>query len=491
MKIAFSETAKADIITFLVDEGASLPDQASELDASVDGLLGEALASNGFKGRTGQQVSVVLPASAPFRRAVLIGAGKPGERTARTFETIGANLVKAHATSGFKSLAIDAPDADPEDLARIATGAKLAAYRFDGYFTRQKPDERPSLKEFSLVTAATKPAKAAFKPLDAATDGTFLARDLVNEPPNILHPESFADRVKELEKQGLEVEILNEAAMAELGMNALLGVGQGSARESRLAVMKWSGAKSKTARPVVLVGKGVCFDTGGISLKPGPQMEDMRGDMGGAAAVTGAMLALAKRKARVNAVGLIGLVENMPDGNAQRPGDIITSASGQTIEIQNTDAEGRLVLADVLWYAQKHFKPAALVDLATLTGAVVISLGHEHAGLFTPDDALAEELAAAGEAEGETVWRLPLGDTYDRQLKSRFADMRNIGGRAAGSITAAQFLKRFVDDKVRWAHLDIAGVAWVEGEKKPTDPAWGSGFGPRLLDRWISNTYED
>jgi leucyl aminopeptidase len=253
--------------------------------------------------------------------------------------------------------------------------------------------------------------------------------------------------------------------------------------------MKWNGGKAGED-PVVIVGKGVCFDTGGISLKPGPGMEEMRGDMGGAAAVTGTMRALAQAKAKVNVVGLIGLVENMPDGNAIRPGDILRSASGQTIEVQNTDAEGRLVLCDVLWYAQEHFKPKAVVDLATLTGAIVISLGHHHAGLFTNSDDLAEELTKAGLAEGERVWRLPMGPEYDALIKSKFADMRNIGGRAGGSITAAQFLKRFIKDGVRWAHIDIAGVAWVEGEKAPTDPSWASGYGPRLLTKWIMDNYE-
>jgi len=277
--------------------------------------------------------------------------------------------------------------------------------------------------------------------------------------------------------------------MAKLGMGALLGVGQGSARESQLGIIRWNGGKAGED-PVILIGKGVCFDTGGISLKPGPNMENMRGDMGGAAAVVGTLRALAQRKAKVNVVGLIGLVENMPDGNAIRPGDILRSASGQTIEVQNTDAEGRLVLCDVLWYAQEHFRPKAIVDLATLTGAIIVSLGHHHAGMFTDSDELAAELTRAGLAEGERVWRLPLGPEYDVQIKSKFADMRNIGGPAAGSITAAQFLKRFVKDGVKWAHLDIAGVAWVEGEKAPTDPSWASGYGPRLLSRWIADNYE-
>lgn len=487
MKITFAESAKTDIAAFIVDEGAGLPAAAAALDKTSGGLLSEALEGGRFDGKTGQQAIVVLPKGADVRRAVLLGGGKPRKRDARALENIGANLVKAVAASGFKSASLAAGDA--ESAARVAAGAKLAAYRFDTYFTEQKPDQKPSLSTLAVVTDDPKGAKAAFAPIDAATDGTYLARDLVNLPPNDLHPESFAERIRELSALGVEVEVLGEKQMAKLGMNALLGVGQGSVRESQLGIMKWNGGKPGED-PVILIGKGVCFDTGGISLKPGPNMENMRGDMGGAAAVTGTMRALAQRKAKVNVVGLIGLVENMPDGNAQRPGDIVKSASGQTIEIQNTDAEGRLVLCDVLWYAQEYFKPKAIVDLATLTGAIIVSLGHHHAGMFTDSDELAAELTASGLAEGERVWRMPLGPEYDVQLKSKFADMRNIGGAPAGSITAAQFLKRFVKDGVKWAHLDIAGVAWVEGEKAPTDPSWASGFGPRLLERWIRDHYE-
>ncbi|MGA1342509.1 MAG: leucyl aminopeptidase [Hyphomonas sp.] len=487
MKITFAESAKADIAAFILDEGGGLPAEAGALDKASGGLLSQALEGGRFDGKTGQQVMVVLPKGAEARRAVLIGGGKARKRDARAHETIGANLIKAVASSGFKSASIAAPDA--ESAARVAVGAKLAAYRFDTYFTKLKADQKPSLSGLTVLSPDPKAAKAAYAPLDAATDGTYLARDLVNLAPNDLHPESFAAKVRELAPLGLEIEVLGEKQMAKLGMGALLGVGQGSARESQLGIIRWNGGKAGDD-PVILIGKGVCFDTGGISLKPGPNMENMRGDMGGAAAVVGTLRALAQRKAKVNVVGLIGLVENMPDGNAIRPGDILRSASGQTIEVQNTDAEGRLVLCDVLWYAQEHFKPKAIVDLATLTGAIIVSLGHHHAGMFTDSDELAAELTRAGLAEGERVWRLPLGPEYDVQIKSKFADMRNIGGPAAGSITAAQFLKRFVKDGVKWAHLDIAGVAWVEGEKAPTDPSWASGYGPRLLSRWIADNYE-
>lgn len=487
MKITFTDGSKSEIVGFLVDEGGNLPPEAEALDKATGGLLSEASSSGRFSGKAGQHAFVVLPSGSDAKRAALIGAGKAKDRNDRSWERLGASVYKAHANSGFKS--IDLHIGDANDAARAALGAKLAAYRFDNYRTKLKTEDKPSLKSLNLVTGDSKAAKAAFKPLDAGADGTYLARDLVNLPPNDLYPASYAARIEDLAEHGLEIEILGEKELAKLGMNSMLGVGQGSVKESKLGIMRWNGGKDGDA-PVALVGKGVCFDTGGISLKPGAGMEDMRGDMGGSAAVVGTMLALAKRKAKANVVGLVGLVENMPDGDAIRPGDILTSASGQTIEVQNTDAEGRLVLCDVLWYAQEHYKPTAIVDLATLTGAIVIGLGHHHAGLFTNNDELSGQLTAAGLAEGEHVWRMPLGAEYDKQLKSKFADMRNIGGRAAGSITAAQFLQRFINKGQTWAHLDIAGVAWVEGEKAPTDPSWASGFGPRLLDRWIADNYE-
>jgi len=480
MKITFAEDAKAEIVAFIVDEGQKLPKSASELDKQSGGLLTEAATGARFDGKPGQIAVVVLPKGSDAKRAVLLGGGKPKKRDGQAYERIGASLIKSQAGSGFKTVSVNVDGGD--DAARVAAGAKLAAYRFDTYKTKLKPEHKPSLTALKVVSDDIKEAKALFKHLGAATDGTYMARDLVNEPPNTLYPASYAKRLKELEKLGVEVEILGEKEMKKLGMGSLLGVGQGSVKESQLVVMKWMGGKASDD-PVILVGKGVCFDTGGISLKPGANMEAMRGDMGGSAAVAGTIKSVATRKAKANVVGIVGLVENMPDGDAIRPGDILTSASGQTIEVQNTDAEGRLVLADALWYAQKNFKPAAMIDLATLTGAVVVALGHEHAGMFTEDDSLAKALKMAGREEGENVWRLPLGDVYDRMLKSKFADMRNIGGRAAGSITAAQFLKRFVNEGVTWAHLDIAGVAWREGEKRPKLGVWLWPASPRSLDQ--------
>jgi leucyl aminopeptidase len=342
-------------------------------------------------------------------------------------------------------------------------------------------------------------AKAAWPTARAVADGVFLARDLVSEPANVLTPAEMADRCVALKSLGLEVEVFGPKEMRKLGFGALLGVAQGSANEPRMVVMQWHGAGSakgarkgakaaKAAKPLAFIGKGVTFDTGGISIKPAAGMEDMKWDMAGAGTVIGLMAALAGRKAKVDAVGVVGLVENMPSGTAQRPGDVVTTASGQTVEVLNTDAEGRLVLADVMWYCKKRFDPAFMIDLATLTGAIIIALGHEHAGMFANDDALAQSLTAAGKATGESVWRMPLGEAYDRMLKSEIADMKNIGGRPGGSITAAQFLQRFVDG-CPWAHLDIAGTAW-SGKDKPTVPKGATAFGVRLLDTMVAEQHE-
>ena len=485
MNITFADSAKTDIIAFLIDEGGALPAAAAELDKAVGGLLAEALEGARFKGKKDQQAFIVLPKGSDARRVVLIGTGKADKRDARVLEGLGANLYKSHANSGFASLAIHAGSA--EDAARIALGAKLASYRFDTYFTKKEDDQKPSLETLTLVVEDVPAAEAAFAPLSAGADGTFLARDLVNMPPNDLYPASFAEKCRELGQYGVQVEVLGEDQLAKLGMNSMLGVGQGSVKESQLGIMKWMGG-AEGDDPVILIGKGVCFDTGGISLKPGPGMEDMRGDMGGAAAVTGTIRALAERKAKVNVIGLVGLVENMPDGNAIRPGDILKSASGQTIEVQNTDAEGRLVLCDVLWYAQEHFKPKAMVDLATLTGAIVVGLGNHNAGVFSNDDALCDGFLKAAREEAEGAWRMPLGPDYEKQLKSRIADVANIGGRWGGAITAAQFLKRFVDD-VPWSHLDVAGTA-MASPANDTNQSWGSGYGVRLLDRLVAAHYE-
>jgi leucyl aminopeptidase len=377
--------------------------------------------------------------------------------------------------------------------ADLAFGAVLRSYAFGKYQTRKSDSEgedetRDTLGTLTIHCAKPEAAAKVFAARKAVADGIFLARDLVNEPANILGPVEFADRLAELKETGLTVEVLDEEQLKALKMNALLAVGQGSVRPSRMVVMQWNGAKSKRAKTLCFVGKGVCFDTGGISMKPAGGMEDMKGDMGGAATVAGLMLALAKRGAAVNAVGLVGLTENMPSGTAQRPGDIVTSMSGQTIEVLNTDAEGRLVLADVLWYAQEKHKPRLIVDLATLTGAIMVALGKEYAGLFSNDDKLANELSAAGEITGEKVWRMPLGKAYDKMIDSKNADMKNIGGRHGGAITAAQFLQRFVKD-TPWAHLDVAGTA-MDSARNEINQSWASGWGVRLLDRFVADNYE-
>ena len=386
---------------------------------------------------------------------------------------------------------LDLPGAavKPESAAEFALGVKLRAYRFDRYRTKKKEDEEKPAERVEVLLAVAEPAAAqkAWKTREAVGQGVVIARDLVNEPPNVLFPIEFARRAATLKKLGVGIDVLDVKAMTKLGMGSLLGVGQGSAHESRLVVMRWNGGK-KGEPPVAIIGKGVCFDTGGISIKPAASMEDMKGDMAGAACVVGLMHALAARKSKANVVGAIGLVENMPDGNAQRPGDIVKSMSGQTIEIINTDAEGRLVLADVLWYVKEKFKPKWMIDLATLTGAILVSLGQEYAGLFSNDDKLSTRLSDAGKETGERVWRMPMGPEFDKMMDSKFADMKNAGNRYGGSITAAQFLQRFVD-KTPWAHLDIAGTGM---DAKPSDinQSWGPGWGVRLLDKLIAEHHE-
>ena len=490
MQIKFSAEPAGDAVAYLAHEG----DKGPELVVTPEGgesAIKRAIAAGSFKGGVGQVIEILAPEWSDAARVLVVGVGKKAAVNDLAWQKAAASLVKRVLTGGAKALSIvGAPDR--QVAANLAFGARLAGYRFDSYRLNLKAEKKPTLASVSVVTDSAAGARSDYAALSAKAEGVELARDLVSEPPNVLHPESYATRIQELAELGLEIEVLDVAAMTKLGMGSLLGVGQGSVRGSRLVVMKWMGAKDKKAAPVALIGKGVTFDTGGISLKPGPGMQDMKGDMGGSAAVVGAMMSIAKRKAKANVVGLVGLVENMPDGNAQRPGDIVKAAAGKTIEIQNTDAEGRLVLVDVLWYAQKKFNPKAMVDLATLTGAIIISLGNEHAGLFSNSDELSAKLTAAGKVEGEPVWRLPLGPGYDKQIDSEVADLKNIGTAGnAGSITAAQFLQRFVDDGRAWAHLDIAGTAWKPGNDNPLEPTWATGWGVRILDRLVADNYED
>ncbi|WP_298720751.1 leucyl aminopeptidase [uncultured Ferrovibrio sp.] len=499
MKIAIVEakTPKKGSVVLSVAEGRQLGPLGQQIDKAVGGALTRAMtAAARFSGAKGQWLEVLAPGGG-LKRVLLAGLGKPVDVKATAFEALGGEAVRRLMTSGETELAIVAevpkgavlPAA--EAAARAALGARLGGYRFDKYRTTLKDKEKPSLSSVAVLTGAAAAARKLYQPLDKLADGVVLTRNLVTEPANVIYPESLAAECRKLAKLGVKVEVLGEREMKKLGMGALLGVGQGSERESQLVVMQWNGGKKGT-KPVALVGKGVCFDTGGISIKPSAGMEEMKWDMGGAGAVIGAMAAIAGRKAKANVVGVVALVENMPDGKAQRPGDVVKSMSGQTIEVLNTDAEGRLILCDAMWYAQERFKPQAMVDLATLTGAIIISLGHEHAGLFSNDDKLAERLTAAGKAEDELLWRMPLSDAYDEGLKSQIADMQNIAGPGfgAGSITAAQFLQRFVKDRTPWAHLDIAGTAWSKKDKA-TVPKGATGFGVRLLNRLIADHYEE
>ncbi len=470
------------------------------LDSRAAGLVSRAAKIAKFNGGKKASLDLIAPSGLDLDRLIVLGLGSIAKYSEPDWLALGGRL-RARLGSGRISAAeviLEAGEGGgitARQAALVALGAQLRGYEFKKYKRKKKENEEEeedsnSLSSLRILCAEPAAASSDFEALRGAGEGVILARDLVNEPANVLSPEEFAARVTRLSEYGLDVEILNQDRLASIGMNALLAVGQGSARPSCVAIMRWNGSPQNDAKPMVFVGKGVCFDTGGISIKPAAGMEDMKGDMGGAAAVTGAMLALAKRTAPVNAVGIIGLTENMPSGKAQRPGDIVTSLSGQTIEVINTDAEGRLVLADIMWYAQDEFEPRGMVTLATLTGAVIVSLGKEHAGLFSNDDTLAEQLTAAGRETGDKVWRLPLDPKYDKLINSKIADMKNVGGRDAGSITAAQFLQRFVQPGVAWAHLDIAGTA-IGSPPTDINPSWGSGYGVLLLDRLMSKYYEN
>jgi len=480
---------QAAVLAVLAFEGG-LSEAANRANEAAGGAVLQAQSAGRFTGAKGQTLEFLAPAGVGAARLLLVGAGPQDKLDDLGLEQAGACAYQAVKTSGLTTLAIDFSGLSGPQAARVALGIRLAAYRFDRYLTREKPEKKPSITHVRIAVADPDAARAAYGEQGAVADAVIFSRDLVSEPANILHPEEFAQRVKALETLGLSVEILGEAQMAELGMGALLGVGQGSVRESQLVICQWKGAADSNAQPVAFVGKGVCFDTGGISIKPADGMEDMKWDMGGAAAVAGLMHLLAARKAKVNAVGILGLVENMPDGKAQRPGDIVTTLSGQTVEVINTDAEGRLVLADALWYCKERFDPKFMIDLATLTGAVIISLGHDYAGLFSNDDGLAEQLLAASAAEAEPLWRMPLPAAYEKLIDSPAADMKNVGGRSGGAITAALFLQRFVDGKP-WAHLDIASTAWKKPSTVATIPEGASGYGVRLLNRLVKDRYED
>jgi leucyl aminopeptidase len=486
--IAFVKPAlpRNGVLVLPMTEGDPPAGLAREAEEATSGLLSRALEAAGFKGRKGQ--ATTLWALGGWTKVVAVGLGKSAELGPEAAEAAGGAIAPAIAAD--REACVAADTLDPKLAAHLGFGALLRGWRFDRYRTKEKEEDKPKLERLAVASGNAAAAKAAYAPLRAVADGVFLARELVSEPPNVLNPPEFAERCRGLERLGVEIEILGPKEMKRLGFGALLGVAQGSAQEPRMVVMQWKGApKGKKGKPVALIGKGVTFDTGGISIKPAGGMEDMKWDMAGAGAVVGAMAALAGRKAKADVVGLVGLVENMPSGTAQRPGDVVTTYSGQTVEVINTDAEGRLVLADVMWYCQERFDPRAMVDLATLTGAIIIALGHEHAGLFSNDEDLAQRIVAAGAGVGEKCWRMPLGDAYDKQIKSDIADMKNVGGRPGGSITAAQFLQRFANGKP-WAHLDIAGTAW-SSKDGATVPKGATAFGVRLLDRLVAEMAEE
>ena len=469
--------------------------EQDKLPTGLDAAVADAARASRFAGKLGQVFESFAGSGSEMRRNVLVGIGDPSaEGRLAAFERAGAAVTARYLSSGETALAYDLSEsgASADDVAALVLGTVLRGWRHDVYRTRLGEDHKPTLAALSVIGAAAG-AEAAWATESAVAEGVAFTRELVTEPANIIYPESFVERCqKRMAGLGIEITVLDKAAMTALGMGALLGVGQGSRRDSRILAMRWKGAEAgpdSKKGPTAFVGKGVTFDTGGISLKPPAGMEDMKWDMGGAGAVAGAMLTLALRQAKADVVGICGLVENMPDGNAQRPGDVVTSMSGQTIEVINTDAEGRLVLCDAITWTQKQFAPATIVDLATLTGAIIVSLGNEHAGLFSNDETLAEQLLSAGKVSGDKMWRFPLGPAYDKLIDSPIADMKNVGPRYGGSITAAQFIQRFVDKGVAWAHCDIAGTVWADKPGATWDKG-ATGFGVRLLDRFVRDTLE-
>ena len=488
MKVSFvNKLSEKKETLVIVSDKSSMPKIAG-LGQKTLNSINLAIKNENFKFNKLQTLEIISSDKLGYSKIIIIGLGEDPSISLRESDLIGGKITQLNSkTNSNIDVLVSKNISNDESMLRIGYGSILATYKFDKY--KSKKSKTNFSKTIKLVSNKNSQSLSKkFNHNKSVAQGVFLARDLVNEPSNILNPEDYAKRIKGLSKYGLKVEVLNEAKMKKLGMDSLLGVGRGSQYDSQLVIIKWDGLKTKKTKPLCFVGKGVCFDSGGISLKPGNKMEEMIGDMGGSAAVVGLMKSLALRKAKANVVGIVGLVENMPDGTAQKPGDIVNTMSGQTIEIQNTDAEGRLVLADALWYAQDRFKPEFMIDLATLTGAIVMSLGNKMAGIFSNNDSLSDKLFIAGEESGDLVWRLPLSSSYDKMINSQFADMKNIGMGGAGSITAAQFLKRFVN-KVPWVHVDIAGTA-TGMEKNSINTSWATGFGVHLLDTLVSKFYE-
>jgi leucyl aminopeptidase len=503
LTISFKKTRTDKIANIIlpVSEGAKLGTHGKALDKITGGLISYALAqSEKYKAATGDVLEVTAPSNSGLSRIFILGLGRADKLDALAAETAGGKLYPFLKKSSFTEAALLVDDdkaykhIKTEDLAaHIAAGLKLRSYSFERYKSK-KADKKKEAKfeKLEVVVDQAASAKTAYEKQDIVIEGTFMARDLVNTAPNELYPESYAKIIQnELRPLGIEVEIFDEKRMLKMGMGAIMAVGQGSERQPRMVIMRWNGKPGKKDVPIAFVGKGVTFDTGGISIKPGPGMDEMKMDMGGSAAVVGLMKVLAKRKAKINVVGIVGLAENMPSHNAYRPGDILTSYSGKTIEVLNTDAEGRLVLADCLTYMQQTYKPGTIIDLATLTGAIMVALGHEYCGTFATNDTLWKHLEKSSAATGEKLWRMPLDEVWKKQVESDVADIQNIGkdGRNAGACTAAAFLQHFIEDGTQWAHLDIAGTAFRKSDQ-PTVPKFGSGFGVRLLNTLVADHYE-
>lgn len=500
MQIHFSNIKtkiEHDAIVLLIAADKALTTSAIRMDGLHNGIIKSILNDeNFFKNKFGTSRSITITDAGKIKNIILFAIGEEQKLNPQRFTELGGKIVNKLAMLKIKKASIlledNLKELSKEEIGSlIGEGAMLSSYRFDKYFTKKKPEEKFSLEFIDIELDSHSNAKTLFAKNESIVSGVFLARNCVNEPANKLYPESYAKIIEDnLTNIGVSVEVFGEEQMRKMGMGALLGVGQGSAKESKLVVMQYNGGKAGEA-PLAFIGKGVTFDSGGISLKPSGGMEDMKYDMGGSAAVVGLMRTLASRKAKVNVVGVVGLVENMPDGDAQRPSDVVTTMSGQTVEILNTDAEGRLVLADALWYTQDRFKPKFMINLATLTGAIVVALGHSFAGCFSNNDELSEKLEKSGSKIDEKIWRMPLHQDFDDMINSDIADVANIGcvRGAAGSSTAAQFLQRFVND-IPWAHLDIAGVAWEKTCKKAITPKGGTGFGVRLLNQLVQDYYE-
>lgn len=502
IEITFSKPGKQKSGTIIIGifENNQMGANAKDLDKTLDGFISHTLKhSANFKGKHGQLVQTIAPAESGLSRVILAGLGKTEELDALKAEAAGGKLfagLAKSATQDIHFLADRSKKLKAEILAaHVANGFKLRSYNFDRYKSKKdnKDEENEKLKTLNIVTQHPANAKAAFKTLDQVGEGTRLARDLVNTAPNDLYPESYAKIIRdELKPLGVEIEIFDDKKLEKMGMGGITAVGKGSERKPRMVIMRWNGgSKAKSAKSLGFVGKGVTFDTGGISIKPGAGMDEMKMDMGGSAAVVGLMKSLALRKAKCNVVGIVGLAENMPSSNAYRPGDILTSYAGKTIEVLNTDAEGRLVLADCLTYIQQEYKPELIIDLATLTGAMMVALGHEYCGTFVNNNALWTQMEKASASSGEKLWRMPLDEVWKKDMESNVADVQNLGksGRFAGACTAAGFLEHFIEDDTPWAHMDIAGTAWRKSDQ-PTTPKYGTGFGVRVLNDFIAKNYE-